>query len=153
MSYTPFGGNIPHNTSLHPFLFIFNNSCCVMWALPQRTHIFVTACYYKTHLVFNIFGAGKKRPDDASIVYTNKVYENFSFGTGIPNRQNRRETTATQHEHCVYENQISLTNTQIHLNQPASCMMPQSHRQNSLSVSSLIGSCHLCQLFQSQFVL
>ncbi|KAL2095415.1 hypothetical protein ACEWY4_010134 [Coilia grayii] len=46
-----------------------------------------------------------KRKRDDSIVYTNKVYENFNFGTGISNRQTRPETQIqTQHEHCIYEN-------------------------------------------------
>ncbi|XP_076131417.1 uncharacterized protein LOC143112893 isoform X2 [Alosa pseudoharengus] len=43
----------------------------------------------------------RKNSDDASIVYTNKVYENFNFGTRIPIRESRREM---QHEDCIYEN-------------------------------------------------
>ncbi|XP_041949615.1 uncharacterized protein LOC121709940 isoform X2 [Alosa sapidissima] len=43
----------------------------------------------------------RKNLDDASVVYTNKVYENFNFGTRIPIRESRREM---QHEDCIYEN-------------------------------------------------
>ncbi|XP_031427119.1 uncharacterized protein LOC116221383 [Clupea harengus] len=42
----------------------------------------------------------RTKPIDASLVYTNKVYENFSFGSRIPVRQR----TETPREQCVYEN-------------------------------------------------
>jgi len=45
--------------------------------------------------------AGKKRNENGSIVFSNKVYENFSFAMA---RQNSQATAKPQPEECIYEN-------------------------------------------------
>lgn len=45
--------------------------------------------------------AGRKRDKNGSIVFTNKVYENFSFAMA---RQNTQPIAKPQPEECIYEN-------------------------------------------------
>ncbi|KAG5843869.1 hypothetical protein ANANG_G00155460 [Anguilla anguilla] len=52
-------------------------------------------------LVICIYKCKKAHSNDASIVYTNKVYENFSFST---TGQQTQRNVSTQQEQCVYEN-------------------------------------------------
>ncbi|KAJ8347644.1 hypothetical protein SKAU_G00262330 [Synaphobranchus kaupii] len=53
-------------------------------------------------LVICIYKCKKADSRDGSIVYTNKVYENFSFST--TGQQTQRNATPHAHEQCIYEN-------------------------------------------------
>ncbi len=89
----------PRHCSLQMWVYVVLRFCVLCICRFFFFFVFVWGFFCLTRCLFDF--VGRKRDENGSVVFSNKVYENFSLAM---TRQNTQSDDKPQPEECIYEN-------------------------------------------------